>query len=84
MLCFEKFWKTIKLYLSNKNTIFPQISKKNNNKTILDDFNFFVKFITFFEDDFRSLNIKPDKSYLGNTENICEPITIAIKSLKSI
>ena len=65
-------------------TIFYQISKENKNKTILDDFNFSVKSIIFFEDVFRLLNIKPDKYHLGDTNNTGEPKTIAIKSVTSI
>lgn len=64
--------------------MFYQISKENKSKTILDDFNFSVKSIIFFEDVFRLLNIKPDKYYLGDTNNIGEPKTIASKSVKSI
>ena len=75
----KKFWKTMGPFLSDKNTVFSQISIEKNNRIISDDFDLPEEFSTFFEDAVRLLNVKPDEYYLSDTENLSDP-----DSLKTI
>ena len=34
---------------------------------------------SFFEDTVRSLNVKPDEYYLSDTDNLSNPVEIAIR-----
>ena len=45
----KQFWKTIKPFLSDKNTIFLQISLEKNNKIASDKFDLSEEFTTFFK-----------------------------------
>ena len=65
--------------MSDKNTVFSQISIEKNNRIISDDFDLPEEFSTFFEDAVRLLNVKPDEYYLSDTENLSDP-----DSLKTI
>ena len=65
----KKFWKTMGPFLSDKITVFSQISIEKNNRIISDDFDLSEQFSTFFEDAVRSLNFEPDEYYLGDTGN---------------
>ena len=65
--------------MSDKNTVFSQISIGKNNRIISDDFDLPEEFSTFFEDAVRLLNVKPDEYYLSDTENLSDP-----DSLKTI
>ena len=56
-----KFWKTMGPFLSDKNTVFSQISIEKKNRTISDDFDLSEEFNTFFEDAVRLLNVEPDE-----------------------
>ena len=57
----KEFWKSMRPFLSDKSTVFLQISIEKNKRVISDDFCLFIKFITFFEDAVGSLYIKPDE-----------------------
>ena len=41
------------------------------------------EFSTFFEDAVRSLNVEPDGYYLSDTENLSNPLEIAIRKFES-
>ena len=41
------------------------------------------EFSTFFEDAVRSLNVEPDESFLSDTENLSNPVGIAIKKFEN-
>ena len=41
------------------------------------------QFSTFFEDVVRSLNVKSDEYYLKGTENLSDPVEIAIRKFKN-
>ena len=41
------------------------------------------EFSTFFEDAVRSLNVKPDKHYLSDTENLSDLVDIVIKKFEN-
>ena len=56
----KKFWKTIGPFLSDKNTVFSQISVEKNSQIMSDDFVLSEEFSTFLEDTVRSLNIEPN------------------------
>ena len=69
--------------MSDKNTVFFQSSTHtNNNRTIFDDFDLSEEFSTFFEDAVRSLNVEPDEYFLSDTENLSNPIDIAIRKFE--
>ena len=63
----KKFWKTMRPFLSEKNTVFSRISIEKYNRIISDDFDSSEEFSTFFEDAVRSLNVEPDEYYLSDT-----------------
>ena len=56
----KEFPKMVKHFLSDKNTIFSQISIDNNNNTLSDYFDLSEKLSTVFEDAFRSIKNKPE------------------------
>ena len=64
--------------MSDKNTVFSQISIEKSNRIISDGFNLSEEFSTFFEDTVMSLNVKQDEYYLCDTENLSDPVEIAI------
>ena len=70
-------------FLSDKNTVFSQISIEKSNRIISDDFDLSEEFSTFFEDAVRSLNVKPDEYYLSDTENLSDPVEIAIRKFEN-
>ena len=41
------------------------------------------EFSTFFEDAVRSLNVEPDEYYLSDTENLSNPVEIAIRKFEN-
>ena len=69
--------------MSDKNTVFSQFSIEKNNGIISDDFALFEEFSTFFEDAVRSLNVEPDEYYLSDTENLSNPVDIAIRKFEN-
>ena len=79
----RKFWKTMGPFLSDKNTVFSQISIEKNNQIISDDFVLSEEFSTFFGDAVRSLNVEPDEYYLSDMENLSNPVEIAIKKFEN-
>ena len=66
----KEFWKTMRPFLSDKNTIFLQISTEKNNQIIylmtLICLKSLALFLKFFEDAVRLLNVKPDEYYLSD------------------
>ena len=79
----KEFWKTMRSFLSDKNSGFSQISIEKNDRIISDDSDFSEEFSTFFEDAVRSLNVKPDEYYLSDTENLSDPVEIAIRKFEN-
>ena len=79
----KQFCKTMRPLLSDKNTIFSQISIKENNGIVSDDFHLSEQFSTFFKDAVRSLNVKPDEYYLSDTENLSDSVEIAIRKFEN-
>ena len=71
------------IFLFDKNTVFSQISIEKNNRIISDDFDLSEEFSTFFEDAVRSLNVEPDESFLSDTENLSNPVGIAIRKFEN-
>ena len=49
----KKFWKMARLFLSDKSTVFLQISIDENNQITTDGFDLSKEFSTFFEDAVR-------------------------------
>ena len=41
------------------------------------------EFSTFFEDAVRSLNVEPDEYFLSDTENLSNPVDIAIRKFEN-
>ena len=78
-----EFWKTVRPFLLDKYTVFSQISIEKNNRIIYDDFDLSGEFSSFFEDAVRSLNVKPDEYYLSDTENLSDPVEIAIRKFEN-
>ena len=70
-------------FLSDKNTVFSQICIEKNSRIISDDFVLSEEFSTFFEDAVRSLNVEPDKHLLSDTENLSNPVDIAIRKFEN-
>ena len=79
----KKFWKTMRPFLSEKNTVFSRISIEKYNRIISDDFDLSEEFSTFFEDAVRSLNVEPDEYYLSDTWNLNNPVEIAIRKFEN-
>ena len=79
----KEFWKKMRPFLSDENTVFSQISIEKNNRIISDDFDLSEEFSTFFEDAVRSLNVKPDEHYLSDTENLSDLVDIAIRKFEN-
>ena len=46
----KEFWETMRPFLSDKYTVFSQISIEKSNRIISDDFDLSEEFSTFFED----------------------------------
>ena len=70
-------------FLSDKNTVFSQVSMEKNNQTVSDNFDLFEEFSAFFEDAVRSLNVDPDEYYQSDTENWSNPVEIAIRKFEN-
>ena len=69
--------------LSDKNTVFSQINIEKNDRITFDDFDLSGEFSTFFEDAVRLLNVKSDEYYLSDTENLSDPVEIAIRKFEN-
>ena len=70
-------------FLSDKNTVFSQVSMEKNNQTVSDNFDLFEEFSAFFEDAVRLLNVDPDEYYQSDTENWSNPVEIAIRKFEN-
>ena len=79
----KELWKTMRPFFSDKKIVFSKISIEKNNRIISDDFHLPEKSSTFFEDDVRLVNVKPDDFYLSDTENLSDPVEIPISNLKN-
>ena len=77
------FWKIMRPFLSDRNTVFSQITLEKNKRIISDDFDLCEEFSAFSEDAVRSLNVKPDDYYLSDTENLSDPVEIAIRKFEN-
>ena len=62
--------------MTDKNTVFSQSSIEKNKRIISDEFDLSEGFNNFFENAVRSLNIKPDKYFLSDKENLSDPVDI--------
>ena len=74
----KKFWKTIKLFLSDKVTTFPQIRFVENDEIISDESKVANSFSNFFENAIHSLGIKTNE-YSNNKYGLKKPVENAIK-----
>ena len=74
----------MKPFLLDRNTIFLQISIEKYKRIIYDELSLSEEFSTFFEDVVRSLSVNTDEYYLNDTENVRDPVEIAIRRLKTI
>ena len=68
--------------MSDKNTVSSQISIEKNNHIISDDFASSEKFSIFFGDAVKLLNFKSDEYCLSDTENLSNPVEIAIRKFE--
>ena len=73
----KKFWKTVKLFLSDKVTTFPQIRFVENDEIISDESKVANSFSNFFENAIHSLGIKTSK-YSNNNYGLKNPVEITI------
>ena len=76
----KEFQKTTRPFLSDKNTVFLQISIEKNIYIYLMTL---ICLKSFFEDTVRSLNVKPDEYYLSDTDNLSNPVEIAIRKFEN-
>ena len=74
----KKFWKTVKLFLSDKVTTFPQIRFVENDEIISDESKVADSFSNFFENAIHSLGIKTNE-YSNNNYGLKKPVENAIK-----
>ena len=77
------FCKTIKPFLSEKCTTSSRITLKNKDNIISNDGMVAEEFSIFFENAVKALDINPKDLTLGNTNNLSDPIEIAIKKFES-
>ena len=57
------------------------IEKKT--RIISENFDLSEEFSTFFEDAVRLLSVKPDEYYISDTENLSDPVEIAIRKFEN-
>ena len=74
----KKFWKTVKQFLSDKVTTFPQIRFVGNDEIISDECKVANSFSNFFENAIHSLGIKTNE-YSNNNYGLKKPVENAIK-----
>ena len=79
----KKFWKTMRPFLSFKNTVFSQISIEKNNRIISDDSDLSEKFGNYFEDADGLLNVKPDENYLSDEEHLSDSVEVTIRKFEN-
>ena len=75
---YKKFWKTVKPFLSDKVTTFPQITWVENDEIISDESKVANSFSNFFEDAVHSLSIKTNE-FSNDNYGLKNPFEIAIK-----
>ena len=75
---YKKFWKTVKPFLSDKVTTFPQITWVENDEIISDESKVANSFSNFFEDAVHSLSIKANE-FSNDNYGLKNPFEIAIK-----
>ena len=64
----------------------PFLFDKNIEKKpriISENFDLSEEFSTFFEDAVRLLSVKPDEYYISDTENLSDPVEIAIRKFEN-
>ena len=74
----KKSWKTVKPFLSDKVTTFPQITLVENDEIISDESKVANSFSNFFENAIISLGIKTNE-YSNNNYGLKNPVETAIK-----
>ena len=74
----KKFWKTVKPFLSDKVTTFPQITLVENDEIIPDESKVANAFSNFIENAIHSLGIKTNE-YSNDNYGLKNPIETAIK-----
>ena len=79
----NEFWKTVKPFLSDVNTIFSQISIAKNKRIISEDLDLSKEFSTVFNDAVRSVIVKADEYYLSDKENLSDPVEIVIRKFEN-
>ena len=79
----KEFSKTMRPFLSNKNTMYSQFSLEKDNGIVSDNFDLSKEFSTCFEDAVRLLNVKPDEYYLSDTKNSSDSVDIDIRKFKN-
>ena len=70
----KDFWKSMKLFLSGKNTICLEIRIVKSSRIISEGFDLSEQSSIFFEDAVRLLNVKPNEYYLSDTRNLSDPL----------
>ena len=74
----KNFWKTVKPFLPDKVTTFPQITLVENDEIISDESKDANSFSNLFENALHSLGIKTNE-YSNNNYVLKNPVEIAIK-----
>ena len=77
------FWKTIKPFLSDKNTQTSQITLVQGNNIISNEKDISESFSSFFQNTVSELNINIDENLLSSTDDLTDPIDIAIQKFKN-
>ena len=77
----KEFWKTVKPFLYDKVTTFPEISLVEKGEIISDESKVANSFSNFFENAIRSLGIKANKHSQENYD-LKNPLEIAIKKFE--
>ena len=78
----KKFWSTVKPLFSNYNGGSKKITLIENNEITSNDEEIAKTFNKNFVDSVKSLNIKENKVLLNSTENLTDPVEIAIKKFE--
>ena len=79
----KKFWNTVKPLFSNYNGGSRKITLIEDDKIISNDDEVAKTFNQFFVDSVKSLNIAGNKFLLNDTENISDPVEIALKKYEN-
>ena len=76
------FWKTIAPFLSRKGSSSSRITLVENNKVLSEDQDVANELNIFFETAVKSLNITENPHLLSDTNNLTDPVDIAIKKFE--